>query len=84
LPPLVDVLHRLLWLVEHHPAAIGSYLDQACPDYEWLRFVNQNLAGNGEGGAWVHVATQGAEALALRKLTINWRTLVEAHRGALV
>lgn len=86
--PGVDVLHRLLWLVEHRPHEIPSYLDEARPDLERLRIVAQTLAGqtlsgNGGGGARSLLAARGAEAAALRKLTTNWRTLIEAHRGTL-
>jgi putative DNA methylase len=86
---LVDVLHRLLWLVEHRPAEIPAYLDEARPDVERLRLVaqtlaGQTLAGNGSEGGRALVAAQGAEASALRKLTTNWRTLIEAHRGPMV
>jgi len=87
--PLIDVLHRLLWLVEQQPALIPAYLDEARPDVERLRIVaqtlaGQTLAGNGNGGGKPLVAARGAEAAALRKLTTNWRTLIEAHRGTLV
>jgi putative DNA methylase len=87
-PPLVDVLHRLLWLVENRPGLIPAYLDEARPDVERLRVVAQTLAGqalagNGSGGGKSLIAARGAEASALRKLTTNWRTLVEAHRGPL-
>lgn len=80
--PLVDVLHRVLWLVEHRPALIPAYLDEAQPDIEHLRVVaqtlaGQTLAGNGSGGGRSLVAARGAEAAALRKLTTNWRSLVE-------
>jgi putative DNA methylase len=83
------VLHRLLWLVENRPALIPAYLDQARPDVERLRLVAQTLAGqalagNGEGGGKSLVAARGAEASALRKLTTNWRTLVDAHRGTIL
>jgi putative DNA methylase len=86
---LIDVLHRLLWLVEHRPAMIPTYLDEARPDVERLRLVaqtlaGQTLAGNGNGGGRSLVASRGAEASALRKLTTNWRTLIEAHRGPMV
>jgi putative DNA methylase len=89
MPPLVDALHRLLWLVEYRPAQIPAYLDEAHPDVERLRLVaqtlaGQTLAGNGNGGGRPLVVAQGAEASALRKLTTNWRTLIEAHRGPMV
>jgi putative DNA methylase len=86
--PLVDVLHRVLWLVENRPGHIPAYLDEARPDVERLRIVaqtlaGQTLAGNGGGGGRSLVAARGAEAAALRKLTTNWRSLIEAHRGPL-
>jgi putative DNA methylase len=86
---LIDVLHRLLWLVEHQPMSIPSYLDEARPDVERLRIVAQTLAGqtlsgNGEGGGRSLIAARGAEAAALRKLTTNWRALIESHRGVLI
>lgn len=84
--PLVDVLHRLLWLVENRPALIPAYLDEAKPDLERLRVVSQTLAGQtlsgGEAGKAI-AGSKGAEAPALRKLTTNWRALIESHRGAL-
>ena len=56
---LVDVLHRVLWLVEHRPALIPAYLDEAQPDLERLRVVAQTLAGQtlaGERQRWRPVA----------------------------
>jgi len=89
MPSLIDVLHRVLWLVEHRPALIPAYLDDARPDVERLRLIaqtlaGQTLAGNENGGGRSLVAARGAEASALRKLTTNWRTLIEAHRGPMV
>jgi putative DNA methylase len=86
---LIDVLHRLLWLVENRPALIPAYLDEARPDIERLRLVAQTLGGhtlegNGSGDGRSLVAARGAEASALHKLTTNWRTLIEAHRGDLM
>lgn len=87
--PLIDVLHRLLWLVENRPSFIPAYLDTARPDLERLRVVAQTLAGqalagNGSGGGRSLIASKGAEAAVLRKLTTNWRSLIESHRGTLV
>jgi putative DNA methylase len=86
---LIDILHRLLWLVENRPALIPAYLDETRPDIERLRLVAQTLGGhtlegNGSGGGRSLVAARGAEASALHKLTTNWRTLIEAHRGDLM
>ncbi len=44
-PSLIDILHRLLWLTEHKPADINSYLALAQPDVAKLRLVAQSLAG---------------------------------------
>jgi putative DNA methylase len=86
--PLIDVLHRILWLMENQPAKMGAYLDEARPDLDRLRVVAETLAGpkltgNGVGGRPL-MAARGAEAAALRVLTTNWRTLIEAHRGTLL
>jgi putative DNA methylase len=86
--PLIDVLHRVLWLMENQPAKMGEYLDEARPDFDRLRVVAETLAGpklagNSVGGRPL-IAARGAEAAALRVLTANWRTLIEAHRGALL
>ena len=87
--PLIDVLHRLLHLMENSPAEIPAFLDEASPNLEQLHLVAQTLAGsalagNGEGGGKSLVAARGAEASALRKLTTNWRTLIGARRGSLM
>ncbi len=87
--PLIDVLHRLLYLMENAPAEIPAYLDEARPNVEQLHLVAQTLAGsalagNGSGGGKSLTAARGAEAAALRVLTTNWRTLIEEKRGSLV
>ena len=75
--PLVDALHRLLWLMERHPSAIPEFLQEARPNAEQLRLVAQALAGPAlKGGELGEVAT-GSELAALTKLTANWRSVVE-------
>jgi putative DNA methylase len=78
---LVDVLHRTLWLMENRPALLGEFLDQALAGRaEQLRLVAQTLAGPALAGEETRlVATRGAEAAPLRKLTGNWRSLVEEN-----
>jgi hypothetical protein len=39
------------------------------------------LAGNSEGEGKSLVAARGAEAVVLRKLATNWRTLIEMRWG---
>lgn len=43
--PLIDALHRILWLVENQPRHLPRFLDEARPDRERLRLVAQALAG---------------------------------------
>jgi len=75
-PPLVDALHRLLWLIERHPFGIPEFLREARPNTEQMRLVAQALAGPAlKGGEMGEVAT-GSELAALTKLTANWRSVV--------
>lgn len=79
--PLIDVLHRLLHLMENDPAEIPTFLDEAKPNLDQLLLVAQTLAGsalagNGSGGGRSLIAARGAEAAALRKLTTNWKTVI--------
>jgi putative DNA methylase len=75
--PLIDVLHRVLWLMENRPGKLYEFLGQAVPDTERLRLVAQALAGPAlEGGEDLGMA-RNPEQAALRKLTTNWRSLIE-------
>jgi putative DNA methylase len=79
--PLIDVLHRILWLVENEPRNLARFLDEAHPDRERLRLVAQALAGvalkgAGEDGK-TPLITTAAEQAAVAKLTANWRALVD-------
>lgn len=75
--PLIDALHRLLWLMERHPSGIPDFLRDARPSTEQMRLAAQALAGPAlKGGELGEVAT-GSELAALMKLTANWRSVVE-------
>jgi len=75
--PLIDALHRLIWLMERHPSSIPDFLRDARPNTEQMRLVAQALAGPVlKGGELGEVAT-GTELAALTKLTANWRSVVE-------
>lgn len=77
--PLIDVLHRALWLIEHHPRDLNAFLDEAKPDAESLRLVAETLAGTSLRGGpdRPHIATTATEQSALGKLLTNWGHLVE-------
>ena len=76
--PLIDVLHRVLWLIENRPAELDGYLRSSRPNREQLRLVAQALArpmlnhsGADEAGATV-------ESTALTRLNANWFSLMES------
>jgi putative DNA methylase len=82
-PPLIDVLHRVLWLIENEPRNLTKFLDESRPDRERLRLVAQALAGAGlkgksDDGAKGLVTTTTSEQASLGKLLANWRTLMES------
>jgi putative DNA methylase len=86
--PLIDALHRILWLVENQPRSLNKFLDEAWPDRERLRLVAQALAGTAlagkkEDGAEHTVATTAAEQAALKKLVANWRALIDQRLAEL-
>lgn len=79
--PLIDVLHRTLWLMERQPRRLHEYLDDAMPNRQQLRLLANTLAGPGlsgksEGDRDRLLATTPAEQSALGKLLGNWRALV--------
>ena len=43
--PLIDVLHRILWLIENRPSELSEYIKSAQPNQEQLRLVAQALSG---------------------------------------
>jgi putative DNA methylase len=75
--PLIDALHRLLWLMERHPSGIPEFLREARPNMDQLRLVAQALAGPALKGSELGEVATGTELAALTKLTANWRSVVE-------
>jgi putative DNA methylase len=75
--PLIDTLHRLLWLMERHPSGIPEFLREAQPNTEQMRLVAQALAGPALKGGELGEVASGSELAALTKLTANWRSVVE-------
>jgi putative DNA methylase len=85
--PLIDALHRILWLVENRPRTLNKFLDDARPDRERLRLVAQALAGTAlagkkDDGPEHTVVTTAAEQTALKKLVANWRALIDQRLAA--
>ncbi|NOT00637.1 MAG: DUF1156 domain-containing protein [Phycisphaerales bacterium] len=87
--PLIDALHRILWLIEHSPRKLNEFLDDARPDRERLRVLAQALAGAALSGKSEEesaklVCTTPAEQAALGKLLANWRSLIDEGAAAAV
>ena len=79
--PLIDVLHRTLWLMDNQPRSLREYLDEVAPNREQLRLLAAALAGPGLSGksdedAQRLLATTADEQSALGKLLSNWKALV--------
>ncbi len=75
--PLVDVLHRVLWLMEHRPRELATFLRETQPNREQLRLVAQALGGPALKGGEMADVSPTAEMAALAKLTSNWRSVIE-------
>jgi putative DNA methylase len=74
--PLVDVLHRTLWLMEKRPAQLPKFLREAQVNREQLRLVAQALAGPALKGGEMDDISPTAELSALGKLMANWQSVV--------
>lgn len=82
--PLIDILHRILWLVENEPRNLNKFLEEVRPDRERLRLIAQALAGTAlegkkENGLEFAIVTTATEQSALKKLVANWRALIETQ-----
>lgn len=75
--PLIDALHRILWLMEKRPAKLVEFLKEARPNREQLRLVAQALAGPALKGGDLGDVSTGGELAVLAKLTANWRAVIE-------
>jgi len=81
--PLIDVLHRLLWLAENDNSGISDLLAESMPDKYLLRLSAQTLAGR----ALAAEPTPGAvrdertpEQRAIDSLLASWRRVVDEGR----
>ena len=75
---LVDVLHRLLWLMENRTLKIDDFLNKVMPHTEELRLVAQALSGSTLQGGGLKLTTD-AEQGALQKLLSNWGSIIEEN-----
>ena len=78
---LIDVIHRMLWLIDNRPTELRDFLQAAQPNQEALRLVAQALCTPvlARSGAQ---ETPTAELSALSKLNANWRPVVEGSAFA--
>lgn len=75
--PLVDALHRVLWLMERQPGRLGEFVREAQPNREQMRLLAQALAGPALKGGDLGEVSPTGELSALARLTANWRSVVE-------
>jgi hypothetical protein len=75
--PLIDALHRTLWLMEKRPTELPTFLRDSRLNREQLRLVAQALAGPALKGVDLGDASPTPEISALAKLTANWQSVVE-------
>jgi putative DNA methylase len=75
--PLVDVLHRTLWLMEHRPREIGKFLIEAAPNRDQMRLIVQALTGPALKGSELSDISPTGELAVLAKLAANWRSVVD-------
>ena len=83
--PLIDVLHRLLWLQEEQPYEVQDFLLKTHLNIEQLRLVAQALAGHalapaGENGSTKQDRTE--EQKAVDRLLAGWRGLFAEMSGS--
>lgn len=79
---LIDVLHRLLWLLDYQPGSIAEFLVKAQPDAGQLRLIAQSLAGPAlarERAPGSAADTRSHEQHAIDRLLASWRRLVEEN-----
>lgn len=77
-PPLVDVLHRLLWLVENDRVQVGPFLDKCQTDTGRLRLLANALKGKALSGG--RESTERTdEQKAIDRLLAQWQRVVESR-----
>jgi putative DNA methylase len=76
----IDVLHRLLWLLDNQAYKIPEYLDQVIPNYDLLKLTAQALAGTSLAGSRDLISTTHDEKTLCERLLANWGKLIEENR----
>jgi putative DNA methylase len=82
--PLIDVLHRLLWLQDERPYEVPDFLLKTHPHMEQLRMVAQALAGHAlapTGGNSAIRQERTEEQKAVDRLLAGWRGLFIESSG---
>jgi len=74
--PIIDVLHRLLWLLENQAYKISEYLMQSMPNYGLLKLTAHALAGTTLSGSQEIIATTSDEKSLLSRLLANWKSII--------
>jgi putative DNA methylase len=74
---LIDVLHRVLWLMENQPRDIGKFLIEAGPNRDQMRLVVQALTGPALKGGELSDVSPTGELAVLAKLGSNWRSVID-------
>lgn len=75
--PLIDVLHRALWLMENDRVKLGPFLDAAAVDAGRLRLLADALKGRALSGDGV--AERTPEQRAVDQLLAQWGRVVEGR-----
>jgi putative DNA methylase len=76
----IDVLHRLLWVLDNQAYKIPEYLDQVIPNYDLLKLTAQALAGTSLAGSRDLISTTQDEKTLCERLLANWGKLIEENR----
>ena len=77
--PLIDLVHRLLWLLDNQPAELPEFLEKARPNQEQLRLVTQALCAPVLGRSDILDTASTAELRALAKLNANWHSVLDGE-----
>ena len=75
--PLIDVLHRLLWLMQNDRAQVPVFLDEALVDQGRLRLLANALKGRALAGLGGTERTD--EQKAIDRLLAQWGRVVESR-----